>query len=120
MQRPRTGATFQTSGMPGTTPYAEDSPLANAFPATATVHFHSIVTVVVVDISSSFLYAGYVVVIGVHVVVVVVVRTKDAVRAIWLRLDFRLQFYSFYFINYTYLVIVFYSYLDDRRFHCRR
>ena len=103
MQRPRTGATFQTSGMPGTTPYTEDSPLANAFPATATVHFHSIVTVVVVDISSSFLYASYVVVIGVHVVVVV--RTKDVVRAIWLRLDFRLQFYSFYFVSHTYLVI---------------
>ena len=79
--------------MPGTTPYTEDSALADAFPATSALHFHAIVVVVVGDIATSFLYAGHVVVIGVDVVVVVV-RTEDAVPAICLRLDLRLQFHE--------------------------
>lgn len=81
--------------MPGTTPYTEDSALADAFPATTALHFHAIVIVVVGDIATSFLYAGHVVVIGViDVVVVVVVRTEDAVPTICLRLDLRLQFHE--------------------------
>lgn len=80
--------------MPGTTPYTEDSALADAFPATTALHFHAIVVVVVDDFATSFLYAGHVVVIGVIDVVVVVVRTEDAVPTICLRLDLRLQFHE--------------------------
>lgn len=78
--------------MPGTTPYTEDSALADAFPATTALHFHAIVVVVVGDIATSFLYAGHVVVISVDVVVVV--RTEDAVPTVCLRLDLRLQFHE--------------------------
>ena len=93
VQRSRTGVTFQTSGMPGTTPYTEDSALADAFPTTTALHFHAIVVVVVGDVATSFLYAGHVVVIGVDVVVVVV-RTENTVSAVCLRLDLRLQFHE--------------------------
>lgn len=89
VQGPRTGATLEAPGMPGTTPYTEDSALANAFSATTAVHFHSIVALVAYDTAAHLLDAWHVVVIvG---VVVVVVRTEDTVRALCLRLDFGLQ-----------------------------
>lgn len=88
MQGPCTGATFQTPGMPGTTPYTEDRALADAFPATTAVHFHSIVALVVADSATDLLDAGHVIIVRVHVVVV---RAQDAVRALCLRFDFGLK-----------------------------
>lgn len=69
VQWPSTGATFQTSGMPGTTPYTEDSALAYAFPATTTIHFHSIVAVVSRDIATGLLNI-HIIIVCVDVVVV--------------------------------------------------
>lgn len=69
MQWPSTGATFQTSGMPGTTPYTEDSALAYAFPATTTIHFHSIVAVVSRDTGTGLLNI-HIIIVCVDVVVV--------------------------------------------------
>lgn len=70
VQWPSTGATFQTSGMPGTTPYTEDSALAYAFPATTTVHFHSIVAVVSRNIGTRFFNICHIIIVCVDVVVV--------------------------------------------------
>lgn len=69
VQWPSTGATFQTSGMPGTTPYTEDSALAYAFSATTTIHFHSIVAVVSRDIGTGLLNI-HIIIVCVDVVVV--------------------------------------------------
>lgn len=69
MQWPSTGATFQTSGMPGTTPYTEDSALAYTFPATTTIHFHSIVAVVSRDIGTGLLNI-HIIIVCVDVVVI--------------------------------------------------
>lgn len=72
VQRPRTGAALETPRMPGTTPYTEDSTLADAFPATTAVHFHPIVALVAPDIGADFLDAWHIVII-VRVIVIVVV-----------------------------------------------
>lgn len=76
--------------MPGTTPYTEDSTLADAFPATTAVHFHPIVALVAPDIGADFLDAWHIVII-VRVIVIVVVWAEQIVRALWFRLDFGLQ-----------------------------
>lgn len=91
MQGSRTGATFQTPGMPGTTPYTEDGTLANAFPATTAIHFHPIVVLAVADIITRLLNTGHVIVVRSNAVIVVIIRTENAVRALCLRFNFSLK-----------------------------
>lgn len=75
--------------MPRTTPYAQDGALAYALPAAATVHLHTVVSVIAVA-----LFRDVVVVVTSVVIIVVIVvglRAQNAVRAFGLRLHFGLQ-----------------------------
>lgn len=95
VQGPRTGATLETSGVPGTTPYAQDGAFAHALPAAAAVHLHGVISAVAAAalFRDVVIVTGAVVVIVVVIVIVIVVglRAQDAVRAFGLRLHFGLQ-----------------------------